>query len=248
MHFVVVNTSRSLVHCLAAGGSAHLVSQYIHCCPNRLLSFLCCCCQLLDTVLVLDIRSVGYALHSRIRQYTDYHKVTYILNNLFREASQQAMLDAGDCAICRNPMLSGKVLPCRHIFHLSCLRAWFQQCGANNYNCPLCRSPLIFGQTRSSSEPAPLDSHEPVDTRLVWSCARPSSHLLAHKFILRFVFKFILIYQPIELCARQRLFGVHSMSSTPSELDLCVMCESSCASKLGRYYMGRIPELFLSTG
>eukprot|EP00803_Ostreobium_quekettii_P002153 evm.model.scf_2297.1 EVM.evm.TU.scf_2297.1 scf_2297:13220-17693(-) len=81
---------------------------------------------LLDTVLVLDIRSVLHALHGRVRQYTDYHKVTYTLNNLFQEASLEAMVDAGDCAICRNPMQTGKVLPCQHIFHLSCLRAWLQ--------------------------------------------------------------------------------------------------------------------------
>ncbi len=36
-----------------------------------------------------------------------------------------------------------KVLPCGHIFHLACLRAWLQQSGSDNFSCPLCRLPLF---------------------------------------------------------------------------------------------------------
>lgn len=105
---------------------------------------------LIDTVIFMDIRAVVIALHDRIKHYTNYCTVTYTLNNLFDEASSDQIAEAGDCAICRESMQSGKILPCQHIFHLSCLRSWFQQCGVNNYNCPLCRMAL---QLRRSSSP-----------------------------------------------------------------------------------------------
>ena len=40
------------------------------------------------------------------------------------------------CIICREDMLQRcKRLPCKHIFHTSCLRSWFQR----QQNCPTCR-------------------------------------------------------------------------------------------------------------
>jgi E3 ubiquitin-protein ligase synoviolin len=44
------------------------------------------------------------------------------------------------CIICREDMLQRcKKLPCKHIFHTSCLRSWFQR----QQNCPTCRMDVL---------------------------------------------------------------------------------------------------------
>lgn len=37
-----------------------------------------------------------------------------------------------------------KQLPCGHLFHLPCLRAWLQQSGTDNFTCPICRTSLFL--------------------------------------------------------------------------------------------------------
>lgn len=46
------------------------------------------------------------------------------------------------------PLLPGplQVLPCRHTFHISCLRAWLQQCHGSNFSCPMCRASLLVDE------------------------------------------------------------------------------------------------------
>ncbi|PNH10052.1 E3 ubiquitin protein ligase RIN2 [Tetrabaena socialis] len=49
-----------------------------------------------------------------------------------------------DCTICMEEIaLVGKQLPCGHVFHLACLRAWLQQSGAESFTCPNCRKPIL---------------------------------------------------------------------------------------------------------
>ncbi|XP_028068714.1 uncharacterized protein LOC114271287 [Camellia sinensis] len=33
-----------------------------------------------------------------------------------------------ECAICREPMAKAKRLSCKHLFHLTCLRSWYDLC------------------------------------------------------------------------------------------------------------------------
>lgn len=56
-----------------------------------------------------------------------------------------------------------KVLPCGHIFHLACLRAWLQQSGSDNFSCPLCRLPL-FRHQRGPGTPSGASSPHSAPT------------------------------------------------------------------------------------
>ena len=104
--------------------------------------------HLIDALLLLDMRSVFVAAKQRIAGYIRYKTATYNLNHAFPDASQQ-LLSASDqdCAICRDRLSAAKLLPCGHLFHLSCLRAWLQQSGSNNFTCPVCRKALYVSSS-----------------------------------------------------------------------------------------------------
>ncbi|KXZ50741.1 hypothetical protein GPECTOR_15g426 [Gonium pectorale] len=58
-----------------------------------------------------------------------------------------------DCTICMDPISEvGKELPCGHVFHLACLRAWLQQSGAECFTCPNCRQPVLIGEGGAAGE------------------------------------------------------------------------------------------------
>lgn len=59
-------------------------------------------------------------------------------------------INAGDttCIICRDEMTTGcKKLPCNHIFHVACLRSWFQR----QQNCPLCRDNIFINRDNAAN-------------------------------------------------------------------------------------------------
>lgn len=72
-----------------------------------------------------------------------HRAATHSLDFTFPDATDK-LLVAGDseCAICRDRLAAAKQLPCGHLFHLPCLRAWLQQSGHDNFNCPICRRAL----------------------------------------------------------------------------------------------------------
>jgi E3 ubiquitin-protein ligase synoviolin len=59
------------------------------------------------------------------------------MNNLYPDVTQEELANTDNvCIICREEMTGGaKKLPCNHIFHVSCLRSWFQR----QQTCPTCR-------------------------------------------------------------------------------------------------------------
>lgn len=59
------------------------------------------------------------------------------MNNLYPDVTQEELANTDNvCIICREEMTGGaKRLPCNHIFHVSCLRSWFQR----QQTCPTCR-------------------------------------------------------------------------------------------------------------
>lgn len=75
------------------------------------------------------------------------------MNTVFQDATSADLAASSDtvCIICReemqvspgtgqqNPSAVLKRLPCSHIFHVSCLRSWFQR----QQTCPTCRMDII---------------------------------------------------------------------------------------------------------
>jgi hypothetical protein len=106
-----------------------------------------------DALLFLDIRAVAVSLHRRCRAHFLYRAATFNLNHTFPDAAPADLArHDGDCAICRDGLQAGKLLPCGHVFHLSCLRAWLQQSGSDNFTCPNCRLPLFLADGKRAPD------------------------------------------------------------------------------------------------
>lgn len=69
------------------------------------------------------------------------HRAIRNLNTLYPDATTEELDSANNvCIICREEMVSRcKKLPCNHIFHMSCLRSWFQR----QQTCPTCRMDVL---------------------------------------------------------------------------------------------------------
>jgi hypothetical protein len=97
------------------------------------------------------MRAVLLSLLRRLRSHLSYRAATQRLNTTFRDVHPAALAAAGaggaaDCTICMDEIVHvGKQLPCGHVFHLSCLRAWLQQSGSESFTCPNCRKPILVG-------------------------------------------------------------------------------------------------------
>ena len=84
--------------------------------------------QVVDSIILLNIRSLVGALYKRFRTFAAFQCATSNLKRAFPDATKEQLEKYGDvCAICKEPMGSAKVLPCGHIFHLPCLRSWLEQ-------------------------------------------------------------------------------------------------------------------------
>jgi hypothetical protein len=83
---------------------------------------------------------------SRLESFLKYWKLTRNLDRRFPDASEEEILGAGECLICHDSLEIGannpKVLPCNHVYHLNCLRTWFQ----HRQTCPLCRTDIPIQQ------------------------------------------------------------------------------------------------------
>lgn len=119
-------------------------STYVHICKHSVLTT-----QLIDAVLLLDMRAVLLSLLRRLRSHVSYRAATSRLNTSFRDVHPAALAAASggasiDCTICMDEIVHvAKQLPCGHVFHLSCLRAWLQQSGSESFTCPNCRKPIL---------------------------------------------------------------------------------------------------------
>ena len=69
----------------------------------------------------------------------------------------------------RPVMQVAKVLPCGHVFHLTCLTSWMQQSGTDNFTCPLCRMPL-FSHAPGQNTGIPLMHFSSLQFTLSSSC------------------------------------------------------------------------------
>ncbi|XP_014664848.1 PREDICTED: E3 ubiquitin-protein ligase synoviolin B-like [Priapulus caudatus] len=87
--------------------------------------------------MYLTIRAFKKALNDVIMS----RRAIRNMNTLYPDATPEE-LQASDnvCIICREEMVSScKKLPCNHIFHISCLRSWFQR----QQTCPTCRMDIL---------------------------------------------------------------------------------------------------------
>lgn len=80
------------------------------------------------------------------------------LEERFEDATPEELTEAHECLICREGMDRGKKLPCKHVFHLHCLKMWLQ----HQQTCPLCRSilthPRLFSYCSLSRAEIPIVS------------------------------------------------------------------------------------------
>ncbi|KAG0341356.1 hypothetical protein BG000_009400 [Podila horticola] len=90
------------------------LGHYLHIMYLHGISF-----TLIDAVLFLNMRSVFNNLRKKISSHQTYRQALRNMRALYPSATAKQLADySDDCAICRDSMSSGKVLPCGHIFHL----------------------------------------------------------------------------------------------------------------------------------
>lgn len=77
----------------------------------------------------------------------------------FPEATFEELEEADQCIICRDILYEGaRKLPCGHVFHIDCLKAWFVQ----QQTCPTCRSDVLIA-ARTLPPPAMEHTEELVE-------------------------------------------------------------------------------------
>jgi hypothetical protein len=84
------------------------------------------------------------SFYQRFVSLIKYLKLTNRLEERFEDATAEELVEAHECLICREGMDRGKKLPCKHVFHLDCLRMWLQ----HQQTCPLCRFLLTIHETK----------------------------------------------------------------------------------------------------
>lgn len=121
--------------------------------------------------LVRDLYASYRTFRSRIEDFIRYRRATSQLNERFPEPTEEELSNSDrTCIICREEMSSApasnnarpKTLPCGHMFHLSCLRSWFER----QQSCPTCRTSLLpprQGEQRGDQHQAGGEErHEPA--------------------------------------------------------------------------------------
>lgn len=108
--------------------------------------------------IVREVWMAFFTFQKRLSSFIKYIKLTANLDTRFPNATSEEMQAAGDCLICREPMETGKKLPCNHVFHLSCLRAELQ----HRQSCPLCRADIPI-QENPVTENVPGNPPPPPD-------------------------------------------------------------------------------------
>lgn len=96
--------------------------------------------NVVDVLIFVNMRIVFLNLKTKIVAYRNYRKLALDMDQRYPQVPQEELQQLNDsCAICREPMVSARRLPCGHIFHTACLRSWLE----HNHTCPTCRHPLI---------------------------------------------------------------------------------------------------------
>ena len=112
--------------------------------------------------IMRDVYLTFAAFTKRLQDYSNYRKATHDMNSRYPDATAEELGNDNTCIVCRETMvpweaapqpnaaeparrrtinegLRAKKLPCGHILHLRCLKAWLERQQA----CPTCRRPVI---------------------------------------------------------------------------------------------------------
>ena len=112
--------------------------------------------------IMRDVYLTFASFTKRLQDYSNYRKATHDMNSRYPDATAQELGNENTCIVCREAMvpweetqqqpggaaaprrtinegLRAKKLPCGHILHLRCLKAWLERQQA----CPTCRRPVI---------------------------------------------------------------------------------------------------------
>ncbi|CAL5328287.1 unnamed protein product [Camellia sinensis] len=85
--------------------------------------------HLVDVVLFLNICALLGAIVKRIKGFIRLKIALGALHGALPDATPEEIKAYDDeCAICREPMAKVKRLSCKHLFHLTCLRSWYDLC------------------------------------------------------------------------------------------------------------------------
>jgi E3 ubiquitin-protein ligase synoviolin len=90
--------------------------------------------------IIRGLWSAYVSFSRKIVSFTKYLQLTRNLDRQFDDATEEELLAAGNCLVCREGMDKGKKVQCGHVFHVDCLRMWLQ----HQQTCPLCRFVMNF--------------------------------------------------------------------------------------------------------
>ncbi|KAI4731619.1 hypothetical protein E4T49_00531 [Aureobasidium sp. EXF-10728] len=110
--------------------------------------------------IIRDVYLTAASFVKRVHDYNNYRKATQNMNSRYPDATSEELTNDNTCIVCREVMvpwgqtdaagqaprssllnegMRAKKLPCGHILHLRCLKAWLERQQA----CPTCRRPVI---------------------------------------------------------------------------------------------------------
>ena len=89
--------------------------------------------------IIRDLYLSFTSLRLKLKAFLTYRTLTSNMSARFPTATEEQLVECDhQCIICRDDMPEGRVLPCGHIFHFTCLRQWLQTSGT----CPTCRAEI----------------------------------------------------------------------------------------------------------
>jgi len=134
------------------------------------------------TLPLFALRPTYLALRSFKKAFNDVimsRRAINNMNNLYPDVTPEELAATDNvCIICREEMTGGaKKLPCNHIFHVSCLRSWFQR----QQTCPTCRLNVL--RTAPQAPPMQPRNMPPFNAFVGGAQGNPMFRAGAHPFM-----------------------------------------------------------------
>lgn len=126
--------------------------------------------------IIRDVYLTFASFVKRVQDYNNYRKATQNMNSRYPDATSEELTNDNTCIVCREVMvpwsqadaagqaprpsfmnegMRAKKLPCGHILHLRCLKAWLERQQA----CPTCRRPVIPTGTSATDRAGAADQN-----------------------------------------------------------------------------------------